>query len=72
METVACIRNMRNAQSENLKGINYPEDLDVKGGIILKWILDKYGVRVWIWIHLAEDKVQWRPPVNMVMNFRVL
>jgi hypothetical protein len=33
--------------SENLKGINQLEDLDVHAGIILKWIFKKRGVSVW-------------------------
>jgi hypothetical protein len=29
-----------------LQGRNHLEDLEVDGRIILKWMLDKYGVRV--------------------------
>jgi hypothetical protein len=31
-----------------LKGIDHTEDLDVGGRIILKWILGKSGLTVWI------------------------
>jgi hypothetical protein len=31
----------RGFQSENLKGREHPEDLDVEGGIISEWILEK-------------------------------
>jgi hypothetical protein len=39
--------------SENLKGKDHSEDLDVDGKIILEWILGKYGGQVWtrcIWL----------------------
>jgi len=32
---------------ENLMGIYHLRDLDVDGRITLKWILNKYGVRMW-------------------------
>jgi hypothetical protein len=34
-------------QSQNLKGRDHLEDLCVDEKIILKWILNKHGVRVW-------------------------
>jgi hypothetical protein len=39
--------------SESLKGRNYLEDLDVNGRIMLEWILEKQGGKVWtalIWL----------------------
>jgi hypothetical protein len=37
-------------------------ELNVKGG----------GCDSADWIHLAQDKVQWQAPMNMVMNLQVL
>jgi len=34
-------------RSENLKGRDHCQDLDVDGQIILDWILEKLGERVW-------------------------
>jgi hypothetical protein len=49
-EHVACIGVMRNSYkffwSENLKGRDHSEDLDVDGTIILEWILRKQGGKV--------------------------
>jgi hypothetical protein len=39
-------------------------------GIILKWILKEVCEDV-DWIHLAQDRIQWRVLVNTVMNFWV-
>jgi len=36
--------------------------------VMLKWILSCEDVN---WIHLAEDRVQWRILVNTVMKVRV-
>jgi hypothetical protein len=40
----------------------------VDGRIILKRILNKYGEKVWI--HLAQERDQWRALVNTVMNIK--
>jgi hypothetical protein len=37
-------------------------------GITLRWTLGFDGAN---WIHLAQDRVQWRACVNTVMNLRV-
>jgi hypothetical protein len=45
---------MRNAY----KILVQQEDLSVDGRIILKWILNKYGVRVWagfIWLRIGSS-----------------
>jgi hypothetical protein len=41
------------------------EDLDVDGKIVLEWILGWDGMD---WIHLVQDRDQWRAPVNVVMS----
>jgi hypothetical protein len=56
---------------ENLTGRDHSEDLGVDGRIILEWILVKKGWEGVDWIHLVQDKEQWRAVVNMVMNLRV-
>jgi hypothetical protein len=43
------------------------EDQDVGWWTILKWI----GWGGMDWIHVAQDRGQWRAPVNMVLNLRV-
>jgi hypothetical protein len=43
---------------ENLKGRNHLEDLGFNEGIILKWILGKYGGKVWIgfiWLRIGTS-----------------
>jgi hypothetical protein len=55
--------------SENLKGSDHWEDLDEVGNITMD-----LRVIVWEdvdWIHLAQDRDQWRALVNMVMNLWV-
>jgi hypothetical protein len=37
----------------------------------IKMDLRKIGIDGGNWIQLAEDRVQWRAPVNTVMNLRV-
>jgi hypothetical protein len=55
---------------ENLKGRYYAEYLGLDGRIILEWIVGKQGGGV-DWIHRAQDRDQWRPLVNTVMNLPV-
>jgi hypothetical protein len=45
------------------------EDLNVDGRTVLQCIIGKLGGN---WMHLAQDRDQWRAVVNMVMNLRVL
>jgi hypothetical protein len=40
-------------------------------GIILKWMLGKLDVHTG-WIHLAQNKDQWRALMNTVMNLFLL
>jgi len=49
---------------------DHSKDLGVDVRKILGWILGK-GWEVVDWIHLAQDRDQWRAIVNMVMNLRV-
>jgi hypothetical protein len=69
VEQVACMGEMTNAynNSENLKGRNQLKDLGVNGKTILEWILGKYLD----WIHVDQDRDQWRVLVNTVVNLRV-
>jgi hypothetical protein len=44
--------------SENLKGRDHLENIDVDGRVILKWILKKYGGRVYtrfIWLGIGTS-----------------
>jgi len=60
------MRNSCKILLENLKGRVHLEDLGVDGRIVLKWVLQECGVRVWIgFIWLG---VQLRTLVNTVMN----
>jgi hypothetical protein len=52
------------------EGINHWEDLDVDGWTILKRDLRETDWDGIDWIDLAQDRDQWRAPVNTVMNFR--
>jgi hypothetical protein len=47
----------------------YLEDLDIDGRIIFKQILKK-GCQCVDWIHLVEDRVQWRAPMNPTINLQ--
>jgi hypothetical protein len=49
------VREMRNTY---LKGRNYLEDLGMDGKIKLKWIIGKYGGKVWtgfIWLRVGSS-----------------
>jgi hypothetical protein len=55
--------------SEKLKERDQSGDLGLDVRIILKWILEKYGVRAWTeskWLRMGG---QWRDHLNTVMNF---
>jgi hypothetical protein len=39
--------------------------------IILEWILGKQGGKVVDWIHLAQDKDQWRAVMNTAMKLGI-
>jgi hypothetical protein len=41
------------------------------GGINLDWVLRERGWEGVDWIHLAQDRDQWRTGVNTVMNLRI-
>jgi hypothetical protein len=57
--------------SENLKGRDHSVDLRVDGKIRLEYISKEIRCECVDWIHLAQDRDQWRAPVNMVINLRV-
>jgi hypothetical protein len=44
----------------------HSEDLGTDGRVILKSILESFG-----WIHLPQDRDQWRAFVNTVMGVNV-
>jgi hypothetical protein len=52
-----------------MKARNHSEDLGVDGKIILEYNLVKCGRNVWI--HLDQDRDQWRVLVNTTINIRV-
>jgi hypothetical protein len=56
--------------SENRKDWDYSEDLGIDGRIILEWILQKGWDGV-DWMHVAQDRDQWRTVVYTVMYLRV-
>jgi hypothetical protein len=66
---------MKNAYTvfwlQSLKGRDHSEDLGVDGRIILEWILREIRWEAVDWMHLAQDRVQWRDLVNTVMKFPV-
>jgi hypothetical protein len=44
---------------------DYLRDLDVNRRIILEWILQKWGGGEGVnWVHLAQDRDQWRGSVK--------
>jgi hypothetical protein len=62
--TSVCKFQVRNATVfwvENLRGRNHSEDLGVDGGIILEWILGKWGGKVWTGCILLRMETGGRP-----------
>jgi len=57
--------------SENLKGRDHSEDIRVDGRITLELILRGLGWEGVYYIHVAQDRDQWRPLVDMEMTLRV-
>jgi len=55
--------------SVNLKGRDSPEDLDIDGKMLE--YMSGIGWEGVGWMHLAEDRDQWRTVVNTVMNLWV-
>jgi hypothetical protein len=56
---------------ENLKRRDNSEDQGIDGRIILEWIFREMKLEGVDWMHLAQDRDQWRAVVNTVMNLRV-
>jgi hypothetical protein len=54
--------------SENLKGKDHSEDLNVDARITSEWILRETIWEVVDWFHLAQDRDQRQAPVNIVIN----
>jgi hypothetical protein len=63
---------MRNAYKffdGNLEGKDHMENLGVHRRIMLEWILEKWGGKLWTdWIHLTQNREQRRALVKTVMN----
>jgi hypothetical protein len=55
--------------SKNLKDRHYWKDLGVDGDVTID--LKEIGRECVDWIHLVQDRVQWRDLVKAVMYFRV-
>jgi hypothetical protein len=55
---------------ESPKGIGHLEDLGVHKRIILKRI-KKIGSEVLNWIHLNQDRYQWKTLLDTAVTFRV-
>jgi hypothetical protein len=55
---------------ENQKGKDPSGDLGIDGDNI-KMDLSEIGWKGVDWMHLAQDRDQWRAVVNTVMNFRL-
>jgi len=72
---VARIGEMRNSYSilvRKSEAKRHSGELAVDWRIILEWILGKIGWEVVDWMHLTQDRDQWRAVVNTVMNIRAL
>jgi len=54
----------------NLEGRDHLKDLGVDRRIS-KWVLKELECKILAWIHLAQDRHQWRALVNTEMNLRV-
>jgi hypothetical protein len=61
------VTNAYKLWSENLKGRDHSEDLEVDKETISEWILGETGWEGVDWIHLSQN----RAFVNTVMNFRI-
>jgi hypothetical protein len=55
---------------ESLEGRQCSEYLHIDR-IILKWIFMEIGKKGVDWVHLAQDRDQWRALVDIVMNLQV-
>jgi hypothetical protein len=49
-----------------------PEDLGVNGKIMLRVDLREIELEDVDWMHLVQDRDQWRTVVNTIMNLRIL
>jgi hypothetical protein len=56
---------------ESQKERDHQNDRDIGVRIMFKGILRETGYGGMIWIHLAEDRDQWRAPVNTILSLRI-
>jgi hypothetical protein len=70
-EYVVRIRDLRNILIGRPEGGKPPEKPRSRWEINIRLDLREVGWEVVGWIHLAQDKDQWRAVVNMLMNFGV-
>jgi hypothetical protein len=65
-------RNVYRVLVGNPEGKDHLKDQSVDGRMGSKWTLGRSVLGGVEWIHLAQDRDQWRTLVNAVMNLRVL
>jgi hypothetical protein len=53
---------------KTLNGRDHSEDVGVDEKIKLEWIFGKKGDECVDWMHLAQDRDQWRALANRVRN----
>jgi len=73
---VGCVARMGEMNvykilSENPKGREHSEYLDVDGKIVLEWILKEIGCEGVDWIRLAQVRDQWWALLKTVVSIRV-
>jgi hypothetical protein len=60
-----------NFWSENLKGRDQLEDIGIDGENNIRMDRREIEWKGVDWIHVAQDRNQWRTVVNTVMNLRI-
>jgi hypothetical protein len=60
----------KSSWSENVKVRDHSKDISIDGKVILEWILGT-GWESVKWVHLTQNKDQWRGFMNTIMCLRV-